>query len=176
MEKVKTKSILKSKKFNELKKIGGHKVYHLEGNAFKHSILVWKASKRLFRGDSFMQRVALLHDIGKICSSRRNGKDDWVYPNHSVMGGEILGKFIKETNPRFEEAKWYISNHIKPLFWKSILDAEKLQESAPANCQVQKLALLALCDLCGSYSTKEASEKNKPLIDLLIEVSKIKGN
>jgi hypothetical protein len=168
-----TKKIRKSREFRKLKKIGGHTVYHLEGNAYKHSLLVWKASKRLFKGDRFMQKVALLHDIGKIYASVCSGPGNWTYPYHSVRGGEVLGKFIPESDPRFITAKWYIQNHIKPLFWGSPEDAEKLKENMPAGCSIENLARLAYCDVLSSYGTEEAREKNKTLIPLLMEVGNI---
>ena len=152
-----------------LKCIGGHVKYHREGNAYQHSILVWRAARKIFKGNKTMQIVALLHDIGKIETSVRNGKGDWSYPNHAKVGGEILDKFIPRDHPHFEEIRWYIQNHIKPLFWKSVDDAQKVAKDMPEGCTIQNLAKLALCDLQGSHAVKEVD--NSKLIHLLKKIA-----
>ena len=171
MTKLSSRKILRSREFGKLKLIGGHKIYHLEGNVYRHSILVWRASKKIFRGDHLMQIVALLHDIGKIETSQRKGKGDWSYPGHSPAGAEILDRFVSKEDPRFEVIKWYVGNHIKPLFWNSKKDAQRMY--VPKGCSIQNLAKLALCDLSGSYAIPEVG-KQEEKVKLLCEVAGIK--
>lgn len=116
-----------------------------------------------------MQITALLHDVGKIYTSVREGKHNWKYPNHAKAGGENLHKFIPKDYPHFEEIRWYIQNHIKPLFWKSVEDAQKVAKDMPEGCTIQNLAKLALCDLQGSHAVKEVD--NSKLIHLLKKIA-----
>lgn len=152
-------AVLQSPEFQKLKEIGGHKVYHLEGSAYEHTMMVADYSAHLFGVNSFMHLVALLHDIGKIYSSVCHGPDDWSYPNHAKAGAENLAKFIPQSHPDFSKIRWYIANHIKPLFWRG-KDLHTAIETlnVPDGCSVIDLAQLAICDIEGSYSIEPQTE------------------
>lgn len=152
-------SVENSAEFNKLANIGGHKVYHLEGSALKHSFMVLDEARQLMPEDEEMQLVALLHDVGKIYTSVCNGPDDWTYPGHAKAGAENLGKFIPESLPEYKEIKWYIANHIKPLFWRGKdLRKEISAMNCPEGCSVVKLAKLTICDILGSVSVEPQVE------------------
>lgn len=175
MDSAEINKILRNPEFQKLSEIGGHKVYHLEGNAYEHSLLVYEASKKRFPADPLMQKVALLHDIGKLYTGICHGPDDWEYPNHSVEGSkaEVLGKFIPKTDPDFQKIQWYIRYHIKPLFWNSPADAKKLVNlGMPDGCSVKNLAGLVLCDLEGSYCVQDPKiqEDQKRKTELLNKI------
>jgi hypothetical protein len=148
--------------WKKLANIGGHKLYHLEGNALEHSLLVYYAACEMFRGNVFsiewhMQRVALLHDIGKIYTSIERAEGDWEYPDHSVCGSfkGILCKFIDINDPHFIDYQWLIRNHIKPLFWRkngTNLDTNPWEKDKldPKLANIDNLRKLAICDLMGS--------------------------
>lgn len=147
------KSILQSPEFQKLKEIGGHKTYHLEGNALEHTMMVADYAAHLFGEYSLMHLVALLHDIGKIYSSVCHGPDDWTYPNHAAAGAQNLFKFIPKSHPDFRVIQWYIANHIKPLFWRGKDLHTAIQTlNVPEGCSIIALAQLAICDIEGSYS------------------------
>lgn len=156
--------ILNCEEFQKLRGIGGHKVYHLEGNAYVHTMMVIEEAKKMFPGDGLMVRVAALHDIGKIYTSICNGPDDWSYPDHSIAGSlkGILAKFISLQDEDFEKIQWYIRNHVKPLFWNAQnfgpIEMLQVDDSAPIGCSLYKLARLAVCDLRGSVSTVDQTE------------------
>lgn len=161
--------------FDELSKlnsIGGHKIYHLEDSALIHTKMVVDVMKR-FSSDKFMLKLAWLHDIGKIYTSICHGENDWEYPDHSTCGGfrGILCKFIPESDPDFKRLQWYISNHIKPLFWKGKFTSfqeikDKQLRYIPDGCSLEVLRDLALCDIRGSISTVDNSELESYLIGL----------
>lgn len=157
--------ILECPEFQKLKGIGGHKVYHLEGNAYEHTMRVIKEARSMFPSEPLMWRVAALHDIGKIYTSIEQGPDDWVYPDHALCGSfkGILCKFISLEDDDFERIQWYIRNHIKPLFWKG---DEWKETKCPAGCSVRNLARLAVCDIRGSLSLESQDEK----IDYLMSI------
>lgn len=149
--------ILNNAEFQKLKRIGGHKVYHLEGDAYTHTLMVIEEAKKMFPDDPLMWKVAALHDIGKIYTSIQNGPDDWCYPDHAACGAfkGILCKFIPLDDKDFEVIQWYIRNHIKPLFWKG--DDWKRMGVIPKGCCIRNLARLAVCDIRGSKSVEDQS-------------------
>lgn len=164
MVKAVIKSILEKYQINpqeffRLEEIGGHKQYHLEGNALEHTMLVYYAACNMFPSNWEMQRVALLHDIGKIYTSIKKGENDWKYPDHSTCGSfrGVLSKFIPLDDPHFVDYQWLIKNHIKPLYWKHTgikVDTTSFEkanlDSKLAN--LDNLRKLAICDLKGSKS------------------------
>lgn len=168
IEKIKCNSL-----FTSLQEIGGGKEFHGEGNALIHTLLVYEAAVKEFGEGHEMTLVALLHDIGKInfadkaeeelSYQKENG--DWAYPNHARSGAQHLGLFIKEQDDPelFARVKWYLENHIKPLYWKG------KTTPMPKGCKLSNLFRLALCDLEGSYAQDtKASEALKYKIQTLI--------
>lgn len=153
--------IIDSPIFQQLQKIGGGRQYHQEGSAFVHSLLVFNNSLEFWQ-DSPMNIIALLHDIGKIYTGRQKENGDWEYPNHCKVGAEHLLEFLPEElvdNEWFiRNANFYISNHIKPLFWK---------EYPEHSIENENLARLAICDLRGSYPCVEEKENQRKKIILL---------
>lgn len=152
----------------KLQNIGGHKKYHLEGNALTHSIMVYDAMHKMFPGNSTMQLVALLHDVGKIYTSIQLSEDDWEYPDHSTCGAfrGILCKFIAQDRLKFKEIQWLIRNHIKPLFWKQKgINADPTTGLDGKICNLSNLRWLAVADLKGSITANP--QENEELIDWL---------
>lgn len=174
----------KNPEFMKLQDIGGHKVYHLEGNALKHTEMVYKAAMDRIGDveaeertdiDNIFLIAAALHDIGKIYTSIRHGDDDWEYPDHAQCGAfrGILCKFIPENDPYFKPVQWYIKNHIKPLFWvdKPNFQEEmkKIMEDAPEWCYIDELVDLALCDIEGSKCVDDRNMRTKIFLQGLHE-------
>ena len=152
-------NVLQLPEFQKLREIGGHKVYHLEGDAYTHTMLVMLQAIKLFGIDSPMVLVAELHDIGKIYSSICHSPGDWSYPNHAKIGAENLDKFLPVSHPEFFNVQWYIANHIKPLFWRG-KDLKIVISSmqVPEGCSIVALAELAICDILGSLSIEPQVE------------------
>lgn len=172
-------NLLRNDEFQKLAYVGGHKKYHLEGDALVHTLNVIAQAKELFNDDPLMVKVAALHDIGKIYTSIRHGEDDWEYPDHAQCGSfrGILSKFIPEDDPDFRTVQWFIRNHIKPLFWMGLEeeDAVKQMDSLleqcealadPERCTIGNLAGLALCDIRGCVSVRPQTTLEKYLEEL----------
>lgn len=138
--------IINNPAFQRLKKIGGGKLYHNEGDAYIHSLLVYQESFQYWQ-NSDMNLIALLHDIGKVYTGRGKENGDWEYPDHARVGAAHLEEFVPAELAAdecfMEKARWYIANHVKPLFWKA---------TPESNFRNLNLAKLALCDLAGSWS------------------------
>lgn len=149
--------IIHSGEFLKLADIGGCRRYHQEGNALTHTFLVYLESQKMFPDNLMMQCVALLHDIGKILVGRQKDDRDWEYPDHSIVGAEMLEIFIDPTYVRFKEMQWFIRNHIKPLFWrnKGLTREQALATLTPypgnnIEDAFDNLIDLVICDLQGS--------------------------
>lgn len=161
-------------KLIELKKIGGHKQYHLEGDAFTHTLLVWDAARERFHGEkicNLMEKVALLHDIGKIYTAQPDAEFGNVYPNHSPKGAEVLENFYSTMNKDFSTIRWYVRNHIKPLFWKEWKDATKIFP-ATNDTYLYNLGKLGLCDLEGSkpLNMRDWQQNHKLLEKIVLDL------
>lgn len=159
--------------FLKLITIGGHKEYHLEGDALKHTEFVWLCAIKTWGEDHFMTEIALLHDIGKIYSSIENSTNDWSYPDHSTIGSlkGVLSKFIPVTHPLFPVYQWYIGNHIKPLFWQKSgnINYSPKPKGFEDYCTVENLAKLALCDIKGSHSKTPQEELQSYLLSIILK-------
>lgn len=171
--------------------VKGQAKYHKEGNALIHTILVAAHCYHLMDEDWFFT-LGLLHDIGKIYTGipKNDGTTDWEYPYHSVVGGipGILQRFIPKKDPMFMGYSWFITNHIKPLFWinkseeEVKAEIEALEKSVPKDidghscikrrCTVKNLILLVLADLYGSIG----EESNWRTIDYLSELYSMSEN
>ena len=153
-----THEIIHSSEFLKLANIGGCHQYHQEGNALTHTFLVYLAAQEMFPSDLMMQCVALLHDIGKILTGRQKPDGNWEYPNHSIVGAEMLDAFIDPELTCFKEMQWFIRNHIKPLFWrnKGLNREQALATLTPypsgeiTEDTFNNLIDLVICDLKGS--------------------------
>lgn len=153
-------AIIIDENFQKLIEIGGGKRFHNEGNAFVHTMLVFNRACDMF-DDYDLQLAALLHDVGKVYTGKQKEDGDWEYPNHSVVGAERLLEFMPDgfdDYPNLEKVRFYVRNHIKPLFWK---------EYPELNDDNVNLAKLAICDLMGSFAAYVSETFDK--IDFLAD-------
>lgn len=146
----------------ELTPIGGHKVFHREGDSWKHTKRVmFELSKISSWGAEAGKLIGLIHDIGKSRGFAVD-KDGWfTYPNHSRLGGEMLGEYISPDKPYFPILKWLVSNHIKTLFIKNNEEKElkNLWDSIPEgfdkNESMVALLELGIADIRGSKPIRD---------------------
>lgn len=165
------KNGISTEKIIQLDRIGGHKIYHLEGSALDHTILVWLAVQKLQKGEGgkacpmlekaglLAQKLAVLHDIAKL-EGVCHGEDDWEYPNHSVIGSmpEYLSQFCPSESKN-RSMMWLIRNHMRALFWKNSqelaswwkVEGSKLPDSAKEILNPQMLAEFSMADIQGSF-------------------------
>jgi len=159
-------SVLQSPEFQKLREIGGHRVYHLEGDALTHTMRVALFAAEEFGATSFDVLLALLHDVGKIYSSVCHGPNDWTYPGHAKAGADNLDKFLPTSHPDFSKVQWYIANHIKPLFWRGKDIGEEIAKlQVPEGCSIITLLDLVICDVLGSKSVEPQDELLRFLAD-----------
>lgn len=155
-----------------LKPIGGHKLYHLEGNAWDHTLLVISE----MGSDPLYKLIGLLHDIGKSQFYQIDEEGWFTYPNHARGGANMLSNFIPKECPLFETIYWVIANHIKiiHLFNKKNpnFEIQKLDKTIPSivdkKLAWQLLISLGIADLKGSIST--VSDSKQATIEKLQEL------
>lgn len=168
--------------FQKLNLVGGHKIYHQEGSAYDHTLMVLGAMM-ILTDDPFMHRLAFLHDIGKVENiSDNEGKsfEDWSYPHHSDRGALVsLPQIINKDNPDYGKYEWYIHHHIQTLFWKTPEGFERWckDHPCPQGCSYQNLALLGVADLDGSVINPDPKydqirEDNKKMREFLLGIAR----
>lgn len=143
--------------------------YHDEGNALIHTMMVYLVYLHIHPTTDenelrIMAKVCLLHDVGKITTWCINPLGQVGYPNHAKEGADKLATYLDESDEDFDTIKWYLENHIKPLFWKS-----KGINTTPAvnkNCRLDWLVYLALSDIQGSETEVDQSELIEYLYNL----------
>lgn len=167
-------SIVNNPKFLNLALIGGEKVYHHEGDALMHTMMVTGAARQIFGMFDEMVIIALLHDIGKIYTSIQREDGWWNYPNHSISGAEHLKEFLSEDHPLYKKAEWYIKNHIKPMFFNQGSNFRTFMtndmKDAPEGVSLENLCKLVLCDWTGSVSPTEQDPQLEMFIKRLAKV------
>lgn len=99
---------------DKLKGIQQHPIYHPEGDAYAHSILVFNYLN--MKNASFLCQLAgLFHDVGKAyCTKQENGRI--ISHGHEKVSTELVEKWMKEykfsTND-IEYVVGIVSNHMK---------------------------------------------------------------
>lgn len=98
----------------KLKGVKQHPVYHPEGDAYIHTILVWNHLN--MKNGSFLCQIAgLFHDTGKAyCSRMENGRI--ISHGHEKKSTEIVERWMKEykfSNNDIEYVVGIVANHMK---------------------------------------------------------------
>jgi hypothetical protein len=151
--------------------VGGHKKYHLEGDALKHTLLVASEAAKRFGSGSLMHLVAILHDVGKIRHHVELPDGSFQYPHHSDGGADELGIFISEDLPEFQEIRWYVYHHIQPLFFPHDMSREEAKGivEAPNDEWFDNLVGLVICDLNGSHAIDGPQSEKLAYLESLIQ-------
>lgn len=165
-------SIVNTKVFREhpfymlykLKETEQSPIHHPEGNVWNHTMLVvdWAAKQKNRSKDkkAFMW-AALLHDIGKV-ETTRNKKGKITAYNHESVGAELCVKFLQEftTDDKFINkvtglVRWHmqILHVVKDM---PFADIKTMREETDIN----EVALLGFCDRMGRTKVDTAKEKN----------------
>lgn len=154
----------------DLRKIDQNKKYHPEGNVLNHVLLVVDEAskyKNLSKNKEIFMWSALLHDIGKLTTTRvRRGRITSY--NHDTEGEKIAYDFLSELGFS-EESKISISKlvryHMQPLFYDKNLPFFEPSKMLK-DCDYNEIALLSLCDRLGrSKLTSETVNMEKERID-----------
>ena len=147
---------LEKEPFNKIKKmqqIDQNKKYHPEGNVLNHTLLVVdraSENKEKSKDKNVFMWSALLHDIGKLTTTRNNKGRITSY-NHDVDGEKIAKDFLDEINEDIEfniKVSKLVRWHMQPLFYKKNLPYFKPQNMIN-DVEYKEVALLSLCDRLG---------------------------
>lgn len=144
------------KPFNQIKRledIDQNKKYHPEGNVLNHVLLVVDNAseyKKYAKDEQVFMWAALLHDIGKLTTTRIRKNRITSY-NHDIEGEKIAFKFLDDLTDN-EDFKIKVSKlvrwHMQPLFFDKNLpffDPTQMLNDV----DYKEVALLSLCDRLG---------------------------
>jgi putative nucleotidyltransferase with HDIG domain len=155
------KRLIKEGKFNKepfnmirkLEKIDQNPKFHPEGSALNHVLLVVdKASevKKLSKDEKVFMWSALLHDIGKLTTTRIRKNRITSY-NHDIEGAKIGLNFLElvSDDKKFnEKVSKLIRWHMQPLFYDKNLPFFEPQNMLN-DVEYKEVALLSYCDRLG---------------------------
>ena len=155
------KRLIKEGKFNKepfnmirkLEKIDQNPKFHPEGSALNHVLLVVdKASevKKLSKDEKVFMWSALLHDIGKLTTTRTRKNRITSY-NHDIEGEKIGLNFLElvSDDKKFnEKVSKLIRWHMQPLFYDKNLPFFEPQNMLN-DVEYKEVALLSYCDRLG---------------------------
>lgn len=168
------------KPFNEIKSLGmidQNPKFHPEGSVLNHILLVVDMAsevKELSRNQKVFMWSALLHDIGKLTTTKiRKGRITSY--NHDVEGEKIGLNFLKliTNDQQFnEKVSKLIRWHMQPLFFDKNLPFFEPQNMLN-DVEYKEVALLSFCDRLGRGKLNEqAIEKEKQNIEKFEEYCK----
>lgn len=166
--------------FNDIKSLGlidQNPKFHPEGSVLNHILLVVDMAsevKELSRNQKVFMWSALLHDIGKLTTTKiRKGRITSY--NHDVEGEKIGLNFLKliTNDPQFnEKVSKLIRWHMQPLFFDKNLPFFEPQNMLN-DVEYKEVALLSFCDRLGRGKLNEqAIEKEKQNIEKFEEYCK----
>jgi putative nucleotidyltransferase with HDIG domain len=165
--------IFKEYPFNmlyKLKETEQSPIYHPEGNAWNHTMLVVDEAAKL-RNKSKDERVfmwaALLHDIGK-AETTKNKKGKITAYNHETVGADLCVKFLQEftTDDKFiQKVKGLVRWHMQILHVVKDMPFADIK-SMKEETDIREVALLGFCDRMGRTNVDTIKEKNNIILFL----------
>ena len=148
----------------KLKETEQSPIYHPEGNAWNHTMLVVDEAAKL-RNKSRDERVfmwaALLHDIGK-AETTKNKKGKITAYNHETVGADLCVKFLQEftTDDTFiQKVKGLVRWHMQILHVVKDMPFADIK-SMKEETDIREVALLGFCDRMGRTNVDILKEKN----------------
>ena len=161
------KRLIREGKFNnepfnmikKLEKIDQNPKFHPEGSVLNHVLLVVdKASevKKISKDEKVFMWSALLHDIGKLTTTRIRKNRITSY-NHDIEGEQIGLDFLEsvsEDKNFNKEVSKLIKWHMQPLFYDKNLPFFKPQNMLN-DVEYKEVALLSFCDRLGRGNLSE---------------------
>lgn len=154
----------------KLKETEQSPIYHPEGNAWNHTMLVVDEAAKL-RNKSRDERVfmwaALLHDIGK-AETTKNKKGKITAYNHETVGADLCVKFLQEftTDDTFiQKVKGLVRWHMQILHVVKEMPFADIK-SMKEETDIREVALLGFCDRMGRTNVDTIKEKNNIILFL----------
>lgn len=154
----------------KLKETEQSPIYHPEGNAWNHTMLVVDEAAKL-RNKSRDERVfmwaALLHDIGK-AETTKNKKGKITAYNHETVGADLCVKFLQEftTDDKFiQKVKGLVRWHMQILHVVKDMPFADIK-SMKEETDIREVALLGFCDRMGRTNVDTIKEKNNIIMFL----------
>lgn len=160
---------------NDLKNCEQGAPYHMEGNAFVHTMLACENLSD--NADPILKWATLFHDIGKPCTKKAEIKNDVEkvsFINHEKVGAEMTSHILKKLKFSHYERRqihWLIENHLK-IFMQIFSFIENNTETAQEksvkamkkmikSCGEEQMLRLINLGLADSTATIPENKKNQ---------------
>lgn len=161
---VDTDLLLEIPEFARLKETLQNPVYHAEGNAWEHTMLVVKRAEAFLRNVNetvetkrALLAAALFHDIGKGMTTVVGDDGNWTSPYHGAAGAKIARVLLWDEGMEFRERVCALVRcHMWPLYFKHDKDKDgkilKWSRELGLFANVRDLCWLSLFDQSGTVN------------------------
>ena len=164
------KNIQQCREFMVLKKVKQNPLWHGEGSAWNHTLLVTKEMHKIInnqlnnispRDKQILMIAALCHDLGKATTTYWDDNEKtWKCKNHGAVGEKITRNLLINEKDYWlrEEVCWLVRWHMS---FHHILEKnhtnryEELIRLSQGNSSIEKLLWLNVADSLGSKPSKK---------------------
>lgn len=154
---------------NALRGVPQNPIYHPEGDAFEHTMLVVReaAALRGEVGEGFML-AALTHDLGKAVTTRLNDKGAWASIGHETAGVPLVNALLERLCAG-KQAQAYCASlcrlhmRVHTCYYQKarVSRTHLLFDACP---WPRDLALLAVCDARGTGKPRQAADEEEAFV------------
>lgn len=149
-------------------------VHHPEGNVWNHTMLVVDNAadeKRLSKNPRVLMWAALLHDLGKISTTKERKGRITAY-DHDKVGEKVARRFLEacvQDEAFIKQVSLLVRWHMQVLFVLKNLPFSNLEQMV-READPSEIALLSLCDRLGrGNNTEENVQKEKKNMLIFLE-------
>ena len=154
----------------DLQKVEQEPKFHPEGNVWNHTVQVVdnaaKLKKYANKINEFMF-AAMLHDIGKGATTKRNKDGKLISYNHDEVGAKLVEEILKRCDSEFLDISYVsklVKYHMHHLYIVKNLPYGNTEEMIK-EANLNDLVLLFICDRLGR-NQKTVEEKMKEINDI----------
>ena len=154
----------------DLQKVEQEPKFHPEGNVWNHTVQVVdnaaKLKKYANKINEFMF-AAMLHDIGKGATTKRNKDGKLISYNHDEVGAKLVEEILKRCDSEFLDISYVsklVKYHMHHLYIVKNLPYGNTEEMIK-EANLNDLVLLFICDRLGR-NQKTTEEKMKEINDI----------
>lgn len=139
--------------------------FHPEGNVWEHTMLVVDLAaeiKHLSNNPRVFMWAALLHDLGKISTTKMRGGRITAY-DHDRHGAKLAREFLRELSSDQElidGITQLIRWHMQPLYVNKRLPFANVEKML-SQISLEEIALFSLCDRLGRGNMSDAMRRSE---------------
>lgn len=167
-------SIINMKEMLELKNCQQPKEYHPEGDAYIHSIMVYREAIKVAEQAKYPELfilAATIHDIGKAISKKYDeNKGRFTYFGHDIDGLDpariVLNRIGVTDEEHIEYVLSLVKYHMRPwTFFKDKSSNKSIKKILDKAAPIEDILLISKCDHLGRAFEKDLLEKEMEEFD-----------